>query len=121
MTGSQLHLSLIHIWRGRADRSGGWKNCRDQSNHVLKYPDCPRKVLPLFIMKKLLVVLIIIEIMLILLIMIHMLCLHLALLLCMVEVGLGEIILCLGKYAMNLLMFFMLATLRLFFHVKMQK
>jgi hypothetical protein len=41
--------------------------------------------------RKLLVVLIIIRVMFILLIMIHMLCLPLALLLCMVEVGLGEI------------------------------
>jgi hypothetical protein len=60
----------------------------------------------------------------ILLIMIHMLCLPLALLLCMVEVGLGEIMLCLmclGKCAMSLLLFFMLATLLLFFHVRMQK
>jgi hypothetical protein len=47
--------------------------------------------MPLYIMKKLLVVLIIIEIMLILLIMIHMLCLHQVLLLCMIEVGLGEV------------------------------
>jgi hypothetical protein len=49
---------------------------------------------------KLLVVLIIIRVMFILLTMIHMLCLPLALLLCMVEVGLGEIMLCnmcLGK------------------------
>lgn len=28
----------------RADRSGGWKNCQGSVNHVLKYPDCPRKV-----------------------------------------------------------------------------
>jgi hypothetical protein len=74
--------------------------------------------------RKLLVVLIIIRVMFILLIMIHMLCLPLALLLCMVEVGLGEIMLCLmclGKCAMSLLLFFMLATLLLFFHVRMQK
>jgi hypothetical protein len=56
--------------------------------------------------------------------MIHMLCLPLALLLCMVEVGLGKImlcIMCLGKCVINLLPFFMLATLRLYFHVRMIK
>jgi hypothetical protein len=68
--------------------------------------------------------LVIIRVMFILLVMIPMLCLHLALLLCMVEEGLGEIRLshmCLRKCAMNLLLFFMLATLILFFHVRMQK
>jgi hypothetical protein len=78
----------------------------------------------LFMIGKLLVVLITIGVMFILLIMIHMLCLPLAVLLFMVEVGLGEIMLCLmclGKRAMNLLLFFMLATLLLFFHVRMQK
>jgi hypothetical protein len=42
----------------------------------------------------------------------------------MVEVGLGEIMLCLmclGKCAMNPLLFFMLATLLLYFHVRMKK
>jgi hypothetical protein len=56
--------------------------------------------------------------MLILLIMIHMLCLHQVLLLCMVEVGLGEVMLylmCLGECVMNLLPFTMLAILHLFF------
>jgi hypothetical protein len=55
---------------------------------------------------------------------IHMLCLPLALLLLMVEVGLEEImlcIMCLGKCALNLLLFSTLATLLLFFHVRMQK
>jgi hypothetical protein len=50
--------------------------------------------------------------------------LPLALLLFMVEVGLGEIMLCLmclGKCVMNPLLFFMLATLLLFFHVRMKK
>jgi hypothetical protein len=50
--------------------------------------------------------------------------LPLALLLFMVEVGLGEIMLCLmclGKCAMNPLLFFMLATLLLHFHVRMKK
>ena len=47
---------------------------------------------------------------------IHMLCLLLALLLCMVEVSLGEImlcIMCLGEYVMSLLPFTMLAILHL--------
>jgi hypothetical protein len=60
----------------------------------------------------------------ILLTMIHMLCLPLALLLCMVEIGLGKImlcIMCLGKCVINLLPFFMLATLHLYFRVRMKK
>jgi hypothetical protein len=63
------------------------------------------------------------DVMIMLFIMIHMLCLHLVLLLFMVEVGLGEIMLCLmllGKCAMDLLLFIMLAIL-LYFHVRMQK
>jgi hypothetical protein len=78
----------------------------------------------LFMIGKLLVVLIIIRVMFILLIIIHMLCLPLALVLFMVEVGLGEIMLCLmclGKCAMNLLLFSMLATPLLYFHVRMKK
>ena len=62
----------------------------------------------LFMIGKLLIVLIIIGVM-ILMLLIHMLCLPLVLLLFMVEVGLGEImlcIMCLGKCAMNLLLFF---------------
>ena len=54
------------------------------------------------------------DVMIMLLIVIHMLCLHLVPLLCMVEVGLGEImlcIMCLVKCAMNLLLFSMRATL----------
>jgi hypothetical protein len=73
--------------------------------------------------RKLLIVLIIIGVM-IMMLLIHMLCLPLVLLLFRVEVGLGEImlcIMCLGKCAMNLLPFSMLATLLLFFHVRMQK
>jgi hypothetical protein len=88
------------------------------------WPVVLKGTMPLFMIGKLLVVLITIRVMFILLVMIHMLCLHLALLLCMVEEGLGEIMffhMCLGKCAMNLLLFFMLATLRLFFHVRMQK
>jgi hypothetical protein len=60
----------------------------------------------------------------IMLLMIHMLCLHLVPLLFMVEVGLGEIMLCimrLGKCAMDLLPFTMLAILHLYFHVRTQK
>jgi hypothetical protein len=58
----------------------------------------------------------------IMMLLIHMLCLPLVLLLCMVEVGLGEIILCricLRKCAMNLLPFIMLTILHLFFYVRM--
>jgi hypothetical protein len=49
-----------------------------------------------------------------------MLCLHLVPLLFMIEVGLGEIMLLLmhlGKFAMDLLLFIMRAMLRLCFHV----
>jgi hypothetical protein len=55
---------------------------------------------------------------------IHMLCLLLALLLCMVEVNLGEIMLCImcrGKNVMDLLQFTMLAILLLQFVVRMKK
>jgi membrane protein implicated in regulation of membrane protease activity len=68
--------------------------------------------------------LIIIRVMFILPTMMHMLCLLLALLLCMVEVGLGKImlcIMCLGKCVIYLLLFSMLATLHLYFHVRMKK
>jgi hypothetical protein len=72
--------------------------------------------------------LIIIDAMIILvLMMLHfilMLCSHLVPLSFMVEVGLGEIMLLLmllGKFAMDLLLFIMLAMLRLCFHVKIQK
>jgi hypothetical protein len=78
----------------------------------------------LFIIGKLLVVLIIIRVMFILFIMIHMLWLPLALLLCMVEVDLGEIMLylmLLEKCEMDLLVFIMSAILLLCSHVKMQK
>jgi hypothetical protein len=78
--------------------------------------------------RNLLVVLIMIDAMIILfLMMLHlilMLCSHLVPLLFMVEVGLGEImllIMLLGKFAMDLLLFIMLAMLHLCFHVKMQK
>jgi hypothetical protein len=55
---------------------------------------------------------------------IHMLCLLLALLLCMVEVGLEKVMLCLmclGVHVMNLLPFIMLATLHLHLYVKNEK
>jgi hypothetical protein len=55
---------------------------------------------------------------------IHMLCLLLALLLCMVEVSLGEImlcIMCLEEYVMNPLPFTMLAILLLQFFCKNEK
>jgi hypothetical protein len=55
---------------------------------------------------------------------IHMLCLLLALLLCMVEVGLKKVMLCLmclGEHVINLLPFIMLATLHLHLYVKMKK
>jgi hypothetical protein len=60
----------------------------------------------------------------IIMLLIHMLCLPLALLLCMVEVSLGEImlcIMCLGEYVMNLLPFTMLAILHLRSYVRMKK
>jgi hypothetical protein len=72
----------------------------------------------------LLVVLIIIDVMIMLLIKIHMLCLHLVPLLFMVEVGLGEIMLCLMRleeFAMVLLLFSILAKLPLYFYIRMQK
>jgi hypothetical protein len=50
--------------------------------------------------------------------------LPLALLLCMVEVDLGEVMLCLmwlGECVMNLLPFTMLAILHLHFYVRMKK
>jgi hypothetical protein len=73
--------------------------------------------------RKLLAVLIIIRVMFMLLIMIHMLCLPLAPFFFMVEVGLGEIMLCLmrlGERVMNLLPFIMLVILHLYFHVRTQ-
>jgi hypothetical protein len=71
---------------------------------------------------KLLVVLI--GVMIMLLIMIQMLCLLLAPLMITVEVGLGEIMLCLmllEKCAINPLLFIMLAILLLYLHEKIQK
>jgi hypothetical protein len=79
--------------------------------------------MPIFMIGNILGMLIMIDVM-IMLLMIHMLCLHLVPLLFMVEVGLGEIMLCimrLGKCAMDLLSFTMLAILHLYFHVRTQK
>jgi hypothetical protein len=76
-----------------------------------------------FIIGKLLVIPIVIGVM-IMMLLIHMLCLPLVLHLFTVEVGLGEImlcIMCLGKCVIYLLMFSMLATLLLYFHVRMKK
>jgi hypothetical protein len=80
--------------------------------------------MPIFMIGNILGMLIMIDVMIILLIMIHMLCLHLAPLLLMVEVGLGEIMLCLmrlGECAIDLLPFIMLAIHHLYFHVRTQK
>jgi hypothetical protein len=80
--------------------------------------------MPIFMIGNMLGMLIMIDVMIMLLIMIHMLCLHLAPLLFMVEVGLAEIMLCfmrLGECAMDLLLFIMLAILLLYFHVRTQK
>jgi hypothetical protein len=55
---------------------------------------------------------------------IHMLCLLLALLLCMVEASLEKVMLCLmclGECAMNLPIFTMLAILHFHFYVRMKK
>jgi hypothetical protein len=66
----------------------------------------------------------------IMLLIIHMLCLPLVLLMILVDISLGAIMLCLmrlgeimllGKCAMNLLLFFMLATFLLYFHIRTQK
>jgi hypothetical protein len=79
--------------------------------------------MPTFMIENFLGMLIIIGVM-IMMLLIHMLCLHLALLLCMVEVGLEEVMLCLmclGECAMNLLPFTMLEILHLRFYVRMKK
>jgi hypothetical protein len=80
--------------------------------------------MPTFMIENFLEMLIIIGVMIMLLIMVHMLWLLLALLLSMVEVGLGEVMLCLmclGECAMNLLPSTMLAILHLRFYVRMKK
>jgi hypothetical protein len=73
-------------------------------------------IMPIFMIGNFLGMLIMIDVMIMLLTITHMLCLHLAPLLFRVEVGLGEIMLCLmrlGECAMDLLLFIMLATLLL--------
>jgi hypothetical protein len=80
--------------------------------------------MPICMIENLLGMLIMIDAMIMLLMMIHMLCLHLVLLLFMVEVGLGEIMLLLRpleKFAMDLPLFIMLAILLLCCHAKIQK
>jgi hypothetical protein len=83
----------------------------------------PQRNLPLFMIGRLLVTLITIGVMIMLLIT-HMLRLPLVLLLFVVEVGLGEIMLCLillEKCAIDLLLFTMLVMLLLYLHAKIQK
>jgi hypothetical protein len=80
--------------------------------------------MPIFLIGNILGILIMMDVMIMLLVVIHLLCLYLVPLLFMVEVGLGEIMLCimrLEKCAMNLLPFTMLAIHHLYFHVRMQK
>jgi hypothetical protein len=80
-----------------------------------------KETMLLFMIGKLLVVT---RVIFMLLIMIHMLCLPLAPLSCMVEVGLGEIMLCLmclEECEMNLPPFTMLAILHLCFYIRMKK
>ena len=73
----------------------------------------------LFMIGKFLMVFVIIGVM-IMMLLTHMLCMPLVLLVFMVEVGLGEIMY-LGKCAMNLLSFTMLAILHLLFYVRRKK
>jgi hypothetical protein len=78
----------------------------------------------MLMLRKFLIMIGVIIMLLYLSIMIHMLCLHQALLMHMVEIGLGVIMLCLmclEKLAMVLLLSIMLAMLLLYFHAKMQK
>jgi hypothetical protein len=84
--------------------------------------------MPIFMIGNSLVMLIMIDAKIVLvLMMLHlilMLCLHLAPLLFMVEVGLGEImflLMHLGKFAMDLLLFIMLAMLPMYCYARMQK
>jgi hypothetical protein len=84
--------------------------------------------MPIFMIGNSLIMLIMKDAMIILVIMmlhlILMLCSHLVPLLFMVEVRLGEIMLLLmllGKFTMDLLLFIMLAMLPLYFYARMQK
>jgi hypothetical protein len=93
---------------------------------VAHIPHMIKRNMPIFMLmlRKFLIIIGVMIMLLYLFIMIHMLCLHQALLMHMVEVGLGEIMLPLmhlGKFTMVLLLFIMLAMLLLYFHVKMQK
>jgi vacuolar-type H+-ATPase subunit I/STV1 len=68
----------------------------------------PKRIMPIFMIGNILGILIMMDVMIMLLIVIHMLCLPQDLLLFMVEVGLEEIVfclMCLGKCAMNPLLF----------------
>jgi hypothetical protein len=79
--------------------------------------------MPISMIENPLVMLIMIDAM-ILLPLIVMLCLHLVPLLFIVEVGLAEImslLMHLGKFTMDLLLFIMLAMLPLYFYARMQK
>jgi hypothetical protein len=87
-----------------------------------------KRTMPIFMIGNSLVMLIIIDAMIVLvLMMLHlilMLCLHLVPLLFMVEIGLGEImflLMLLGKFIMDLLLFTMPAMLPLCFYARMQK
>jgi hypothetical protein len=82
--------------------------------------------MPIFMLmlRKFLIIIGVLIMLLYLFIMIHMLCLHQALLMQMVEIGLGVIMLCLmrlGEIATVILLSIMLAMLLLYFHAKMQK
>jgi hypothetical protein len=87
-----------------------------------------KRTMPIFMIGNSLVMFIMIDAMIVLFLtilhLILMLCLHQVPLLFMVEVGLGETMLLLmhlGKFAMDLLLFIMPAMLHLCFHVKMKK
>jgi hypothetical protein len=78
----------------------------------------------MLMLRKFLIIIGVLIMLLYLFIMIHMLCLHQALLMQMVEIGLGVIMLCLmrlGEIATVILLSIMLAMLLLYFHAKMQK
>jgi hypothetical protein len=85
-----------------------------------------KRNMPIFMLmlRKFLIIIGVLIMLLYLFIMIHMLCLHQALLMQMVEIGLGVIMLCLmrlGEIATVILLSIMLAMLLLYFHAKMQK
>jgi hypothetical protein len=85
-----------------------------------------KRNMPIFMLmlRKFLIIIGVMIMLLYLFIMIHMLCLHQALLMHMIEIGLGVIMLCLMRLenlAMDLLLSIMLAMLPLYFYVKMRK